>query len=734
MPRHVRVVIFGAAAASLVASRAGADDVNPPVEIRRVTIGFDGRFKVGCWTPIEVELSGPPGGSVSPAVIVPDADGSPTTTPLATVTFSGSGPHISRGVFRSGRLTGGVRVVAGDALVRRDPAVAPSEPDAPPLVPLRQSVHFWGLIGEQPGFDRAADLINDEAGAVTVQAVHFDGFDAIPLESDALESLDVMVVAGRFDADPLRSSALERWVQAGGDLVVSVGGNADRWRASPLAAWVPVEVGESMRIRDLSALSGAGVSTASLRGAAEGVRLRIAAGEVTIAGNEGPLLVRAAHGLGRVTVLGVDLHQPPLSDWEGLPQFCQVRLADQAGTATAGAANQRGVDLAPTGVSDLATQLAAILDEFPGVHKPSNLTVLGFVLAFLLLVGPLDYVLMHHLVRRPHWTWVTFPAWIALAAAAGTLCARSFHAGGDRRNQLDLVDLDATVDLCRARSWTTVYSARSQRTAVSAAPADWLKVAGRDAAVSPDVRVSWSGVPEASFRGMYRLGGLDLGNAPYSFSPDRLSIDDLPVDTWSSKGLQADWTLHASPLAASIESGLVADGPRLRGGLVHQLPGAIDDWCLAYGRYVYPQLNPEIAPIPPGVEWEPGRVVQPRTLTAFLTGVVYRDTPGKGPQKGDVARNRTDYDVLGNNPVVLLRILSFHEAAGGSSYTTLQNQTLARWDFSRLLPLNRAVLFGRIKSPATQFSLNGQPAAADEHETFVRIVLPVAPAGSEGGS
>ena len=60
--------------------RAGA--APPPVEVQNVRIGFGGAnaFKIGCWTPVRVQLkAGPERFSGFMELMVPDDDGTPTS-------------------------------------------------------------------------------------------------------------------------------------------------------------------------------------------------------------------------------------------------------------------------------------------------------------------------------------------------------------------------------------------------------------------------------------------------------------------------------------------------------------------------------------------------------------------------------------------------------------------------------------------------------------------------------
>ncbi len=90
----------------------------------------------------------------------------------------------------------------------------------------------------------------------------------------------------------------------------------------------------------------------------------------------------------------------------------------------------------------MATQLDATQDEFPSVTRVTTWPVMGLLVAFLLVIGPFDYLLVHKLFKRPELTWVTFPLFVVAAAVSAVLWGT--WAKGDRllSNQLDIVDID----------------------------------------------------------------------------------------------------------------------------------------------------------------------------------------------------------------------------------------------------------------------------------------------------
>ena len=72
-------------------------------------------------------------------------------------------------------------------------------------------------------------------------------------------------------------------------------------------------------------------------------------------------------------------------------------------------------------------------------------------------------------------------------------------------------------------------------------------------------------------------------------------------------------------------------------------------------------------------------------------------------------------------------IILFHEAAGGTRYTTLKNGPLADLDLSHVLSDDRCILLGHLAQPATELNLHDDfnTELPGIRETFLRVVLTV---------
>ncbi|HEV8002202.1 MAG TPA: hypothetical protein VGP63_20095 [Planctomycetaceae bacterium] len=735
------------------ADSSGAAESTPDIRV-----GLSGAFKVGCWTRLEALVQSAPSPDLRLEVDAPDPDGSAVTYHSEPFIPSGGAPHIGL-LFKMGRLDGTlhVRVYDGQRLVTNKALRVGADTDADVRAPLRQSVYLVANVqaardaaapplSTKPDIKRIGKVLSaanetaasggGSASRAWTEVVDVDSFSALPTRPDAYDAFDSVLLTERFDLDEARSRALEQWVRGGGHLVVSIGraGEAFAKNASSLAAWLPVKVEGTVRLRDLSPVETFCRQSSRIMGATDdpldAARLSVSDGQELMPSLAGPLLCRVSYGLGRVTVFGLDVNAPSLTNWSGAPDLAQrlFELEESQARRNQTTSNR----LTQTGITELATQIDACLDDFPAVTRFTIWHVMGLLAALVLIVGPLDFLLVHKVLRRPELTWITFP--LLALAAAGAVIYWSADAKGNRvlLNQLDVLDIDAGSGWSRAHSYSLIYSPENRRfnvTAEADLPASTpAPPAGPALAKTPagsPLRLGWRGRAETTFGGMYRTGGVEISRPGYAASAGSRDLEEMPIAIWSTKSLEAEWSAQEGLVDSQLESRGLG---HLGGTLRHHFPEPIEDWIVAFGHQVFrPRTDPKTErplPLLPEVPWAPQSASQ-RELGGYLTGATQSFIETPTGRLEEMRTEHADYDPLNRDPLDILRMLTFHGEAGGTLYTGLGNGALRQFDWSPLLDLNRAVLIGRIRRPLTHWKVDGQTVPPAQSSTFVRIVLPV---------
>ncbi len=711
-----------------------------------VRVGFDQSFQVGQWTPIVVENASADAHACE--VIVVDPDGVGVSHRLARQ-VSDSSNTATRwiGVVRSGRLFDGleVRVLNADQIpIQHRKILVPNHHrdllakgasigtfddsvrnDFTFCFPMRQSQPVWLEIGT------ANELLESVA---SIHAIRSETLPSAVETPWALDGVDGIWLTSRVALSDSARVELERWLRRGGHLVLAITTDSDEFEETPWSRLLKgiVEARGRSRTTDLSGIEALTVQGRKILGTNRTpvpvTTLSRSEGLIMASCLEGPLLTRSCFGFGLVTVIGVDPSVPPISRWDGRSNFIKRLLLPSNETESAKVPARSS--LSQSGITDLASQWRAAAIQFPEIERPTLWGILGLLLVYAAVIGPLDYFLVHKLLKRPHWTWASLPLLVAVASVGTVWLARAANGDAAKLTQLDVVDIDASRQEVIARSWATAYSTENARWKVETLPA-------RLTAQQPQRILSWLGFPENASGGMYRDSGFDIGHAVAQSAADRSFLGELPIAQWSSKSLTSEtiW-IAESPL---IESELTSSAAgALDGRVLHHLPFELRDWVIVFDKWIYyphPRLGEAATVWPANQPWTPKDDRNyGRELRGFLQRVTAtRKQSKKGSTLEDVLIEKERYNPLSLDPADILQMMTLHEAAGGKSYTGLDHQSLHAFDVTPLLSLDRAIVIARVAEPTTAWQFNGKARLPTRHDSFVRILLPVRRIGEVGG-
>jgi hypothetical protein len=415
-----------------------------------------------------------------------------------------------------------------------------------------------------------------------------------------------------------RLAALAGWVRRGGRLVVSVFAKhqdlAHRLLSDP-KAWAPplpdlltTAVKEQPAVTDLSALqtwaNQAGRQTPPFP-VRRNEPLRIAQlkprAEVEIlAEAEGfPLIVRAPYGRGSVTVLAVDVAKAPFAEWKGAPDFWMTTLTQLAPRVLPPQRDDPGGPMRGRGEPglDVTTRLQQELDKL-GTPPLEFGWVALFVLLYILVVGPLDYLLLKKVFKRLELTWITFPAVVLGISLIAYFTAYALKGKELKVNKLDLVDLDLRSELgadlrpqrahAYGTTWFTILSPRIQSYTVGVEPVFPRLVDGGGEA--PPVVLSWLGRPETG--GMGASAGQrkqSMFTRTYQYTPGAAGLKDVPIPVWTTKSFTASWeaALQKMPFEVKLEYGANDPDRQVTGSIKNNLPVDLLEVALIYRKQWY---------------------------------------------------------------------------------------------------------------------------------------------------
>src|SRR6266705_703461 len=413
-----------------------------------VHVGYQDVVKAGEWMPVTIDARNTGAGVDGTLELQEALNGQPGVTGLPLYHES-----ISLATGSSNRIrayvtvdANGVTIIArivqnGRVIVSKDSASAST------------TSTLIGVLSDQPtsldGFAAvhpasvAARVVHVRADDIAESAIPLRAFDILAIDDFATDSL----TAGQ-------KTAISDFVRAGGDLLLGTG-----------AAWRKTLGGLSPAILPM-AVSGTTSVTTSLLG---GGPVEVATGTPTsapawLAAGAQPLLLERRVGAGIVTLATFDWNQEPVAGWSGTgPLLRQLIARAVFGSDSSSQTTLYGGGIGPvpfgvqTTIGTRSGALSSTLGNLPGLDLPSLQLTGALVLLYVLLVGPVNYLVLGAMRRRAR-AWVTVPL-IAVIAAGGAYGAGVFTKGRSvQANQITILHLQPGWDRAYQETYTGIMA------------------------------------------------------------------------------------------------------------------------------------------------------------------------------------------------------------------------------------------------------------------------------------
>jgi hypothetical protein len=423
--------------------------------------------------------------------------------------------------------------------------------------------------------------------------------------------VDLMVIGTAADrgfwealaapAHERKRKAIAEWVRRGGRVVVSLGTNPDLLEAhKELREMLPATVPAGGK-RTVSVLSYEwALRGADIRDPADQITFRDGKSQFSVVklqpradrpskalvteperARQAPLVVQGPYGQGRVTVVGLDLDRAPFSEWNQRRDFWE-NLVNHAGYKLPLPSDK--LDKYGNRIDEFSTSLQGSLDFFEGVPVVSFGWVALFILIYIVLIGPVDYLFLKKVVKRLEWTWVTFPV-IVITVSAGAYFAAYALKGRDlKMNKVDVVDIDLAGGRVDGSTWFTLFSPRIQNYTIGVEPAGPGWTPADPSLAAHDTVLSWQSTVERNRYSSGGTGGLFSKRYRYQSMPDPADpnrdlyasgLESVPIQVWTTKAFSAQWTAVIDPNMPPVSAELsVSNGdPKgLVGTITNHLP------------------------------------------------------------------------------------------------------------------------------------------------------------------
>jgi hypothetical protein len=665
----------------------------------KVESGLDGIWKVGFPTRhlIEIKSSKATSGLVSIQTV--DGDGVPVVYRDPSWAFDTSGGDSSVSVeviARHGRGNRPIRIRIEDRErnILLDRSIADQERGL--AIPSNQP---WIVgIGRDLRLTQIAmKSVGNAWGEFSVSQLSRP--QELPLHVDAYAGVDVLFFCSssveiNVGIEESQRRAIAMWTERGGQLVLSWGEHAMPLAKHPeLAAMIPGElVGTAVECETgpIESLMGSQQQLSPLTCSLVRLRQgRVEVGTLTSDRIKFPLIATWAYGMGSVLWIATEIDSPQLLAWETRGPFIKYLLKEswEKVEKETGREVFRSFD-------ELSGQLNAMLDSFPELRL-GNLGQLVLIACFLaLIIGPFDYFVVSRWWKRPRWTWWTLLAASLATMSGSAMLARSWKPNMPTINSLEVIDWNDGTKTLHGRSFARYYSGRRGVYDFLAHHRSLSPTQSEGSKPQPNF-VDWQGLPGKGLGGFDSNVTTQLGLPAYAIQRSQANSSSelvgLGFPEAGTKALVSHWTESIdSPPAGNNLSTLSGKDDLLQGYCVNPLSVDLIDATLYFAGRAYSI---------PGRIRAGEQIPISTTIPKDITRRLQRRAFIAGEELG-VAWNPNDTTNINR----LVELLSFHRSSGGASYTGLTNRYLANLECSDLLKLERAVIFGFISEPVTNWT------------------------------
>jgi hypothetical protein len=493
-----------------------------------------GHVRVGAWSAIEVDMAND-GPAIAGELRVGGAEASSSS--YAAVVDLPTGSRKRYVLYAQPSIFGrgiGVTLVA-DGATLATASVPVTVHDA------YQSV--IGVVAEEPGpIVAALNAALADPRVAPLAVVSLTPAD-LPARVEAWSAIDRLVWqdvdATKLTPDQL--DALRTWLGLGGRLVI-VGGSTG---ATTLGS-LPDDV---LPFRPTGTVDASPEEVTALLGGAVNVERSVPAlaGTLlagTVMGRSGDAIIAAERsiGQGRTTIIGVD----PTTD--GI-----------AGTPAAQALWRRAMPLATSAVINPLvlpddSGIVGALNNLPAVGLPPLEQLAALLVAYIALVGPVNYLVLRRLDRR-EWAWITMPLLIVIFSVGAFGLGRALKGSDTIVNTIAIVRGAVGAESGLGQVYIGVYSPSRRTFDVSV---------GGGALLSNPISVQQQGV----------------GGAPLDILlGDPAQVRGYTVAFGALRGFRAETALPVP----RIESELTLSEGRLQGSVTNSSEAPFEDVAVIYG-------------------------------------------------------------------------------------------------------------------------------------------------------
>jgi hypothetical protein len=516
---------------------------------------------------------------------------------------------------------------------------------------------------------------------------------ALPAGGQGYEAIDALALADQ-PLDSLtedQAEAIKTYVREGGLLLISGGGDLSRLRSQFFADLLPITPHGVTSTNNLAALEkrygqslGLTTPTALTEGALKPGAYALFGGQE----RPTPLVSARPYGAGRVVFTSFDFVDPTFRGWKAAPALWRDLL--RCGNEAISPRDLLAANTAPYQNGGLR-MVDALAGKQASAAPPIG-AIGGFLVAYILLLVPINYFLLKRLDRR-EMAWVSIPILIIGFTATSYVMALGIKGGLLSANRIVVVETTANSDQAAAYGQLTIYSPRR---------------AAYDIAIASPSGDAHAFAP----REVFAPGGGINGDLTIDSTAGAASIRGAMIRLWDKRSFD-------SPLPVSVGGGVeakirVLPDKRVQVVVTNKTPYVLQDCAL-----IADDENIDIGALAPGQASKPHEMKW-ATRVAATSIPLHSHLPLDSPEAAH------------NNGQEALKKISTHDKIMMAFKNTLNAGTEQNWnnpygESGRGYGHSINAFIGWFSDPLMNVQIDGKPAASGEEVNLLVAHLPAPP-------
>ncbi|HZJ57011.1 MAG TPA: hypothetical protein VFD89_02090 [Clostridia bacterium] len=365
-------------------------------------IGFDNHYRVGSWTPIVIEIENL-GQDIHGdlEVLVNQDQGTAITYSRAAVIAKNSKKRF----MLYAQINTTQRKFKID-LKQKNKTLKSLELKS--LKPMTLNKYLMGVItDDKPALGYWWRTLGGDSVFANHETVLINK-DEIPHRPEVMENFAMIVINNADTAvfTQEQQQVLGQWVNNGGILIIGTGSNASKTLSGLKPTIVDGQIGNTIKSEPIEGIGNMSLDLAGLS-LQDSKTLMEDGGQAIIWGLNS--------GRGNIFIAGFDLGLEPFTSWEGNKTFWERVLTNNLKPSVI--ATLKGPDLSSSGYQPYGYGynygIREALSSIKALDLPPFTNLLIILLGYLLVVGPINYIILKKLDKR-EWMWFTIPGFVIL--------------------------------------------------------------------------------------------------------------------------------------------------------------------------------------------------------------------------------------------------------------------------------------------------------------------------------